>query len=317
MPLFNLLFIHGFDGPSPDAAFAKEARAFKKSAHGDFDVHVHAWNSEKVERLMEIGVAYHVGTAKADEEAERLDARTRELEQRRVPWILVGHSLGCHVIFRMLQAATWRSRWCGGVFFLGAAIPWVEPQPAKLLGSTARIVNYYSPKNDRTLAVAFLNKAGVPAMGAVGAESQERVCNLQCSATHAYKGIGIHKDWSQMAAPIVELALAAAGVPLDASLRINTDFSVIAGKSHWNDVMEGSLPAHAADRRDRRFVVQQQAWTPAHHYRLVIKDASGNVARRLGWSRRIWPLLQEAKFDLRSADWPLRDYPAWSRATQG
>jgi hypothetical protein len=290
----NLVFIyvHGFGGEKKCPQFCVNMREFLTKAKAPARVENYPWNSGKVD-VLKAGASWRECEKRADEESLRFAARfIDKYEQTRTPYVLVGFSAGSRVVLGALEARKGKLRTLQGVYFLGSAMAKDTSLSKSVLPAGMKIVNYHSPLRDKVLKTAFSFMSDLPAGGEAGYDDTIVFDNYAVCCTHAYKGAGVHIDYSQLAVPIGYIALFKQGIPVLGGLSLNLVSEVGKGDVWWNKVLRVSavLDGTAVP------VVIEQSCIRADYFR-ALKVKKDGTRERIARGRNVHAILRFLKVD--------------------
>jgi pimeloyl-ACP methyl ester carboxylesterase len=276
----TLVFVHGVGGTNEDQPFVRKLRSVAAKTDYPLTVTCYAWGSVEI-RLATAGRNWLAAQRQAVAEAAKFkQAVIDKYERERVPYTLVGHSLGARVIAEALGRCDRRPRFLRGVYFLGAAMPADLKLARPALPVGMKIVNYHSPAYDCVLKTAFYFMEGERAGGEVGFDDRESFENYRVACTHLHKGVAVHCDYSQLAIPIAHLCLRGQGAGIPGKTKLNVRAPVASGGTWWNDV----ATYRDVPLRGRQVtIVLQQHKAKAGHFRAVSTTADGTGRRREAW----------------------------------
>ena len=298
--MFNLLFVHGFGGKADKPDFYRQAENFRKKHDLRCTIKVFSWDSKKIS-LFNAGSKFSAALDEAQKMYDPFKTEIDDLKKQKKSFYLVAHSLGCFIINNFLNKCDDSSRWCKGIIYLGAADDFKREVYNTYLGDEQKIINYYSPKDDRVLGQLFVEKENTDAGGHVGFKS-DCFKNFRCSATHMRKGKGIHSDWSQMVSPILELLAYNHGKPIAGKENLNWVLSVGKGEDWWNNIIQ----LDNYDYDDKKCSIWIQHHKFEGHYRLSVAAQGSERRKRMGWSKRLAPLLKKIGLGVDHVGWPLK-----------
>jgi len=245
LPKDKLVFVylHGFGGVKENPRFCVNLREFLAKAPCNCEVRNYEWDSVDI-RIMKAGASWLAAEKKADAEAERFKRRVIDkLEREATPYVLVGFSIGSRVILRAVEESRGTLRMLRGVYFLGAAMTRDTTLDKGCLPRGMKVINYHSPARDSVHRIAFNFMEEIPAGGRVGFDDNEVFDNYAVSCTHAYKGVGPHIDYSQLAYAIGYVALLKERIFVPGDTAYNIAAPVGEGDVWWNKIlrMDGTI----------------------------------------------------------------------------
>ncbi len=267
------IYVHGLGGNNKETPFVHNLKKFiKENQFANFKVVHYSWDSPAV-RWRVAASDFINGKKKAETEAQQFIQVVREYESQKIPYYLIGHSLGTYLIVKAFEHQHTPLRMLRGVFFLGAAVLRNYTINSTALLPKFKIINYYSEYFDKVLPLVY-NVEGRRAGGQVGFDDITHFKNFRTTCTHGYKGIGIHRDYSTLAEAIGYITMLKENIfiPNNQDFQIKTK-GVIKWimRTAWHDIFE--LTGNSLGE-NRTFLIQQR-WN-THTYRVVIKDEKGD-----------------------------------------
>jgi len=280
------VYIHGFGGEKESPQFCVNMREFLSKTRTPARVENYPWDSVKID-ILKAGASWRESEKKADEESLRFAAGIIDkYEQARTPYVLIGFSVGSRVVLGALEARKGKLKALQGVYFLGSAMARDATLSKNVLPAGMKIVNYHSPLRDTVHKTAFSFMSGPPAGGEAGFD------DYAVSCTHAYKGVGVHLDYSQLAVPIAYVALFKKGILIPGRLSFNIAGGVGKGDVWWNKVLRVS-----AELGDKRVpVVIEQSNMKAEYFRALMIKKDG-TRERIARGRNLHAILTFLKVD--------------------
>ena len=201
------VYIHGFGGVKESPVFCENLREFLATTEYSCEVWNYEWDSVKINPT-KVGANWLKAERRADAEASRYKkAVIDKLEAQKVPYVLIGYSVGSRVVLGALERAEGKERMLRGVYFLGSAMSSDQTIKASYLPPKMKIVNYHSPVRDQVHQIAFNFMEDVPAGGRVGFKDTTVFENYPVACSHVHKPLAPHIDYSQMAYSIGYVAL--------------------------------------------------------------------------------------------------------------
>jgi len=290
----NLVFvyIHGFGGERKNPQFCVNMREFLSETKSPARVVNYPWDSVEVD-VLKAGASWRESERRADQESTGFAIRIiDQYEQARVPYVLVGFSVGSRVVLRALEARKGKLNSLQGVYFLGSAMARDVTLPKGVLPAGVKIINYHSPLRDKVHKTAFSFMSNLPAGGEVGYDDTAVFENCAVSCTHAYKGVGVHIDYSQLAVPIAYIELFKRGTLVPGRLSPNVGFRVGDGDMWWNKVLR--VPA-VVDGKRVPVVIEQNNMNAEYFRALMIKK--DGTRKRIARSKSLHAILRSLKVD--------------------
>jgi hypothetical protein len=282
------VYLHGIGGVKEKPRFCANLREFLEDVPYDCAVRNYEWDSVEIVPL-KAGSNWLEAGRRADAEAERLKRTViDELEKDRTPYVLVGFSLGSRVILRSLEQSRGNLRMLRGVYFLGSAMTRDTAIGSSCLPPGMKITNYHSPLRDKVHRMAFSFMESIPAGGRVGFDNTDVFDNYPVSCTHAFKGVGAHIDYSQLARAIGYIALYRERVCVPGETSYNIAFPVGDGDVWWNKILR---LACKVEGRSCVLEIQQQNMKD-DYFRAVAIYADG-TRRRVARGNNIHAILDE------------------------
>lgn len=277
------IYVHGFNENRNPVPFEAALRDFLKPLPLKAAALTYRWQTMKID-LTQVVHQWTEAKAKAEQAGPVFLNDLKSLEEARVPYVIVGYSLGCRVVAGALQKAAAPLRGVRGVYFLGAALPHDFALDAKGLPPGMKIVSYYSSGFDDVLKIPFFNAEGTEAGGEVGFDDTRHFVNRHTVCTHIHKGGPLARDYSTMAPAIGYLALLNEKIFIqDSPARYNLATAVMAGSVNWNDVA-------TFEAQPLPVLLQQNAITGL--WRAVTVDQGGKRVRK-AWGANPHAILKE------------------------
>lgn len=231
------VYLHGFGGVKKNPRFCVNLREFLAKVDCDCEVRNYEWDSVDI-KVAKAGANWLEAEKKADAEAKAFKSSVIDrLEMKNTPYVLVGFSIGSRVILRALEESGGNLRMLRGVYFLGAAMTRDTSIDERCLPLGMKIINYHSPLRDSVHRIAFNFMEKIPAGGLVGFDNKDVFDNYAVSCTHAYKGVGPHIDYSQLAYAIGYIALLKERVFIPGGTAYNIATPVGKGEVWWNKIL--------------------------------------------------------------------------------
>ncbi len=292
----TIVFVHGFNGHRALPPFREEFDKVSRrvGAGQAFNTVMYEWDSEKLElhKPNTIIPCWQRAKQRCAGEAEVFARDVIAVhEQRRRPYYLVGHSLGCRLILLAVKAHGKPLKACRGIYFLGAAADCDATLDPDLLPAGKKIVNYYSTEFDVVLNISYEVAEGKKAGGRVGFDDSRCFVNYSTTATHVHKTDIIYADWVRLVDPVYCLALWSEGVDLGGKTKKNLALAVGAGTVWWNDIVE--FRRVPGGRKKRSSILIQQHKTTGH-YRAVRMQPDRSDRRRIAWGDGLHAILRRA-----------------------
>ncbi len=271
----TFVYLHGFGGVKKDPAFCRNLREYL----GEWDLSVevvnYEWDSVRLNPL-KAGASWLKAQRRADEEAVAFGLRLDELEREAAPYVLVGFSVGSRVVLQALERRDKPLEHLAGVYFLGSAMTKdTSLKQRSALPEGFTIINYHSPRRDEVHRSAFNFMSEIPAGGQVGFDDVTLFANFRVACSHAYKGVGIHIDYSGLAEAIAAIELYRHGVRLPGDTMFNVKTRVGDGDLWWNQV----LTAYPTIGGEQVEVVFEQHNLRSGYFRALRVGADGKRIR--------------------------------------
>ena len=288
----TFVYVHGFGGEKADPQFCVNMREFLAEAKIPARVANYPWDSVEVD-VLKAGASWRESERRADEESQRFASTVIDkYEQSQTPYVLVGFSVGSRVVLGALEARKGQLKSLQAVYFLGSAMARDTSLPKDVLPPGMRITNYHSPLRDKVHKTAFSFMSGLPAGGEVGYDDDLVFENYAVSCTHAYKGVGVHIDYSQLAVAIGYIELFKKGIIIPGRLNFNLGSRVGEGDIWWNKVLQVS----ATVRGKRMPVVIEQSNMRADYFRALVIKKDGS-RKRIARGRNLHAIFRFLKVD--------------------
>jgi hypothetical protein len=186
-----VLFVHGFGGRVNASDFTQEMQElFGLFDKFQINVETYTWNSKEF-NVINVIKQWPLANKEAKKEADYFLEYITKFESRGRPYYLIGYSLGTKVVSIALQKANLKLSNLKGLYFIGAAIPQNMKIPSENLPEGLKIINFFSPKYDKTLANLYTIKGlktkidGQLAGGQVGFDDHSIFKNLKTDASHS------------------------------------------------------------------------------------------------------------------------------------
>jgi len=279
------IYVHGFNEHRDPLPFEEAMSEFLKPLPLKTTVFTYRWHTMKID-LTQVVHQWTEAKAKAEESGPAFLADLQKLEEARVPYAIVGYSLGCRVVAGALQKAAAPLRGLRGIYFLGAALPHDFVLDARGLPMGMKVVNYYSSFFDDALKISFFNAEGAAAGGETGFDDTRHFQNCHTVCTHVHKGGPLARDYSTLAPAIGYLALLREGIFIqDRPVKYNIETPVMSGSVNWNDIA-------TFEAQPFPILLQQNAVTG--YYRAVRVGKDGKRVRQ-AWGASPHAILKELK----------------------
>ena len=284
----TFVYIHGFGGEKQAPQFCANMREFLASTNNPSRVINYRWDSVKVDPVR-AGASWVRSQQRADKEAKEFRRRMIDkLEDQKTPYVLVGFSVGSRVILEAIRNTGSPLEHARGIYFLGSAMTkdtTLEDRSA--LPGGMRIINYHSPVRDTVHSVAFNFMSRLPAGGQIGFDDDALFENRRVSCSHAHKGVGVHTDYSGLAAAIAAIELYKIGVRIPGERKLNLVTRVGEGSLWWNKV----LPVDVMWHNDRvRFEIEQH--NVRHNYFRAVRVSTSGKRYRVARSENLHAILK-------------------------
>lgn len=278
------IYVHGFGEFKEVVPFEEKMQKFLKKLPIKATVFTYRWDWLKID-VTKVVSQWTQAKIKADKAAKTfMDVILRKLEEKNIPYFIVGYSLGTRVVAESLRHGDTPLHFLRGIYFLGSALPHTYKLDEKLLPKEVKVMSYYSPYLDEVLKISFYNAEGIKAGGEVGFDEVGIVQNYRTVCSHVHKGGPLQRDYSNLASAIGYLSLGREGIYIkEGSSKFNFEIRVNSGALHWNDSIIFQRDSHT-------ILIQQNVYT--FHYRAVSIDPKGVRIRR-AWGSNLHLILKE------------------------
>ncbi|MCK5850931.1 MAG: DUF726 domain-containing protein [Kiritimatiellae bacterium] len=231
------VYLHGFGGEKKKAQFYLNMKEFLETVPYNCEAQNYLWDSVKI-KITKAGASWKEAERNADAEAAKLKSSVIDkFEKEKIPYVLIGFSVGSRVILRALEETGGNLKMLRGVYFLGSAMTKNTTIKKTCLPSGMKIINYHSPSRDTVHQLAFNFMEEIQAGGRVGFDDKNVFDNYAVSCAHAHKGIGPHIDYSQLAYAIGYVALLKERIFIPGKTDYNIATPVAKGNVWWNKIL--------------------------------------------------------------------------------
>ncbi len=276
------IYVHGFGEYGLDTAFEEKMREFLEPVSEITDVFTYRWERVLINPV-KVTDQWKNSKTRADSVASHfLNNVLLKLEDEKVPYVILGYSLGTRVVSGALVLCRRNLKYVRGVYFAGSALPNDFSPDISKLPPGMKIINYYSSFFDEVLKVSYYFTEKNEAGGEVGFTDSAFV-NYRTVCTHVHKGGPLQRDYTELAEPVGYLSLMKEGIFYKESYNDhNIEMPVLDGDIQWNDIVLYGPPDD--------ILIQQNMTTG--HYRAVKIDADGDRTR-VSWGNSLHAILDE------------------------
>ena len=287
-PELVFVYLHGFGGVKEKPRFVANMKEFLETVDYACEVRNYEWDSVDI-HVLKAGANWLKAERQADAEAVRFKRDVMDrLEEENTPYVIIGFSVGSRVVLRAIEQSGGDLRMLRGVYFLGSAMTRDTTIATKYLPQGMKIVNYHSPSRDSVHRIAFNFMADIPAGGQVGFEDESAFDNYAVSCAHAYKGVGPHIDYSQLAYAIGYVALFKERVFVQGDTAYNIPTRVSGGDVWWNKILRMD---YTSNEQAGTLEIEQLNMN-LDYFRAVFISGSGE-RRRLARGNNLHAILDE------------------------
>lgn len=237
----TVVFVHGLSATNRDNTskqFCLNFTEFMQEKEVPLNLIKFNWKSPKM--LSSVAPARYLKGKKLSEN-ELSDRFVTEIlekfESADKDYYLTAHSMGTYIVIKALEKYTsGKLEHLKGIIFLGSAIRKDYQLQNNPLPQNFKIKNYYSPFWDQTINFVY-NMEECEGAGDSGFDDETTFTNYRTACTHAYKGIGIHRDYSTIADAIGFVILHQENYFLPGKNYFLRQTTVFNETINWNDIL--------------------------------------------------------------------------------
>ena len=277
------IYVHGFAEYRKIEPFKKKMQKFLvEYPELNYDVMTYRWEKKRLNLLSPIEQWENSKRVADSSVVHFYNNIILKLEEKKVPYVIVGYSLGTRLVTKALESGKNELNYLKGIYYLASAVPKNINPKINILPKGMKIISYYSKLFDEVLKISFRFQEGIVAGGEVGFDDTTTFINYRTVCTHVNKGGPIQRDYSNMASAIAMLTLFNENIFIEGKpLKYNLDMLVMDGEIQWNDIIEFDT--------NYKILIQQNVNT--YHYRAV-EIAENGLRTRRAWGKDLHMILQ-------------------------
>ena len=277
------IYVHGFAEYRKIEPFKEKMQEFLEEYPTlNYDVMTYRWEKNRLNLLKPIE-QWEKSKVNGDHRSSHfMDSIIVKLEEKKVPYVIVGYSVGTRLVTKALESGKNKLKYLRGIYYLAPALPKDIKPKINILPERMKIVSYYSKFFDAALKISFRFQESIAAGGEVSFEDTTTFINYRTVCTHVHKGGPIQRDYSNMAPAIAMLTLFKENIFIEGEpLKYNLDMLVMDGEIQWNDIIEFDT--------NYKILIQQNVNT--YHYRAV-EIAENGLRTRRAWGSDLHMILK-------------------------
>lgn len=281
------IYVHGFgEGGKQSIPFDRALKQQIAREQLNAAVIAYQWDSSRI-AFHDIFDAWDAARDRADRSGAHLYRTViAPLEESRTPYCIIGYSLGTRVVADALNGIEKPLTHLRGITFVGSALNSDVELDLRAIPTGLTLKNYYSPAFDYVLKTSFHVAEGARAAGAVGFADHPGIVNYRTVCTHAYKGSFLQRDYSDLAAALIEMSYFEQGLSLPRREAVSVeDSAVLAGRFQWSDIV-------LQRRQSGHLLIQHNA--NSNSYRVVAVGSHGSRRCRAR-SQSLYALLRHCE----------------------